>query len=160
MSLAIEAFVENVRHFCQWAESGTHDVTTVRQLLLALMQGVPYLVIPSGQKKGLEYSRRSHEGWQADLKRFSDFPFQYYREVFSPCDLDDEAPVTGDMHDDLADIYGDLWHGLQALDQGDGIYAVRYWRESYFQHWGHHASSAIYAIDEYYRRSQNDQPAA
>jgi hypothetical protein len=77
--------------------------------------------------------------------------------VFSPCDIEDDDPVTGDVHDDLADIYADLWHGLQALDRGDGVYAVRHWRESYFQHWGHHASSAIYAIDEYYRTSRNDE---
>jgi len=30
---------------------------------------------------------------------------------------------------------GELWHGLQALDRGDGIYAVIHWRDSYFQHW-------------------------
>jgi hypothetical protein len=160
MSLAIETFAENVRHFCQWAESRKHDVETPRQLLLALMQGIPYLVVPDAQEEESEYPERGHEGWQVDHKRFSDFPFQHYREVFSPCDLDDEAPVTGDVHDDFADIYGDLWHGLQALDRGDGVYAVRYWRESYFQHWGHHASSAIYAIDEYYRRTKNGEQDA
>jgi len=84
-------------------------------------------------------------------QRFADFPFQHTAR-FSPCDLDEEQPVIGDVHDDLADIYGELWHGLQALDRGDEIYAVRHWRESYFVHWGHHASAAIYAIDEYYRK--------
>ena len=73
--------------------------------------------------------------------------------------MDDEDPVTGDVHDDLSDIYAELWHGLQALDRGDGAYAVSYWRESYFQHWGHHASSAICAIDDHYRRSQNEEAA-
>lgn len=162
MSLAIETFTDNVRHFCKWTESGPHDVETARQLLLALMQGVPYLVVSDDERDDEpEYPRREHEGWQVDHKRFSDFPFQYYREVFSPCDLDEEPPVGGDVHDDLADIYGDLWHGLQALDRGDGIYAVSYWRESYFQHWGHHASSAIYAIDEYYRKTKiGEQDAA
>src|SRR5947207_1285155 len=116
MSLAVETFTENVRHFCRWAESDTHHVQTARQLLLALMQGIPHLVHSDIGAKQSDYPRRGHEGWQADHKRFSDFPFQYYREIFSPCDLDDETPVTGDVHDDLADIYGDLWHGLQALD--------------------------------------------
>ena len=152
MSLAIEAFTENARHFCRWAESSTHDPLTARQLLLALMQGIPYLTALHAYGKAPEYPSRSHDDWALDHKRFSDFPFQYYREVFSPCDLDEEPPVMGDVHDDLADIYGDLWHGLQALDRGDGVYAVNYWRESYFQHWGHHASSAIYAIDEHYRK--------
>jgi len=125
------------------------------------MQGIPYLVVAEdGREDEPDYPRRGHEGWPVDHKRFSDFPFQYYREVFSPCDLDEKPPVAGDVHDDLADIYGDLWHGLQALDRGDGIYAVSYWRESYFQHWGHHASSAIYAIDEYYRRKNIDEQDA
>ena len=155
MPLAIDAFTENVRHFCRWTEAGPHDIQTARQLLLALMQGVPSLVVSEDERADVpEFPRREHEGWRVDHKRFSDFPFQYYREVFSPCDLDEEPPVAGDVHDDLADIYGDLWHGLQALDHGDGIYAVSYWRESYFQHWGHHASSAIYAIDEYYRKTR------
>lgn len=34
---------------------------------------------------------------------------------------------------------------------------MSYWRESYFQHWGHHAASAIYSIDEYYRRAKIDE---
>jgi hypothetical protein len=121
------------------------------------MQGIPYLVVSEARVDSPDYARRDHEGWKADHQRFKDFPFQYYREMFSPCDLDDEDPVTGDIHDDLADIYGDLWHGLQALDRGDGVYAVKYWRESYFQHWGHHAASAVYVIDEYYRRIKNGE---
>ena len=158
MSIAIETFADNVRHFCQWTEDGPHDVQTARQLLLSLMQGVPYLIVPDKESdEEPEYPRREYQGWQTDHKRLSDFPFQYYREVFSPCDLDNEAPVVGDIHDDLADIYGDLWHGLQAFDGGNGIYAVSYWREPYFQHWGHHASSAIYAIDEFYRKTKTGE---
>ena len=68
--------------------------------------------------------------------------------------------MTGDIHDDFADIYGDLWHGLQAFDRGDGVYAVGHWRASYFQHWGHHASLAIYVIDEYYRKTKNGEQDA
>jgi hypothetical protein len=158
MSIAIEIFADNVRHFCQWSESGPHDLQTARQLLLALMQGIPYLIVADDERfDDPEYPRRGHEGWKEDHKRFADFPFQYYRKMFSPCDIEDEAPVGGDVHDDLADIYGDLWHGLQALDKGDGVYAVSHWRDSYFQHWGHHASSAIYAIDEYYRKTKNGE---
>lgn len=161
MYLAIETFAENVRHFCQWVESEPHDVQTARQLLLALMQGIPYLVVSDNQRDAEpEYPSRGHESWQVDIKRISDFAFQYYREVFSPCNVDDEPPVCGDVYDDLADIYGDLWHGLQAWDRGDGVYAVSYWRDSYFQHWGHHASSAIYAIDEYYRKTKNGEQDA
>ena len=66
--------------------------------------------------------------------------------------------MTSSVHDDLADIYGNIWHGLQALNAGDAAYAFEYWRDFYFYHWGAHASAAIYAIDEYYRKTQ--QPDA
>lgn len=158
MSLAIESFTDNVRRFCAWVEGSTHDVETARELLLALMQGIPYLV--SSEQRDEEtpdYPRRDFEGWEADHKRVADFPFQYYRQIFSPCDVDDEPPVIGDIRDDLADIYGDLWHGLQALDRGDVDYAANYWRELYFHHWGHHASAALYAIDEFYRKAAIDE---
>jgi hypothetical protein len=64
MSLAIEAFVENARGFCSWVESEKHDFTTVRQLLSALMQGVPYLVTQAGSGKEWEYPQRGNrEHW-------------------------------------------------------------------------------------------------
>src|SRR5579859_5134230 len=73
MSLAIDTFAENVRRFCQWTEAGPHDIETARQLLLALMQGVPYLVVGEDERGDEpEYPRRQHEGWQLDHKRFSD----------------------------------------------------------------------------------------
>ena len=156
MSLAIEAFIENVRRFCEWAESDQHDIQTARQLLLALMQGVPCLA--TSDTGASDYPRQCLEDWKATCSRFSDLPFRYYRQVFSPCELSAEAPVTADLCDDLADIYGDLWHGLQALNRGNGVYALTYWRESYLEHWGHHASGALYAIDEYYRMRLSRRP--
>lgn len=117
LSLAIETFAENARGFCSWAESQKHDLTTVRQLLLALIQGVPYLIV-QGVLEGGEYPRRGHERWKTDHKRFADFPFQHYRLVFSPCDIDDDPPVTGDVHDDFADVYADLVMALMRCATG------------------------------------------
>jgi hypothetical protein len=126
-------FETSVRRFCSWAESDHHDIATARELLLVLMQGIPELVMLNPKSdQDPNYPRRTHDQWKADHKRFSDFPFQYYREIFSPCQLDEEPPVTGDVCDDFADIYGDLWHGLQALYQSDTSYALHYWKESYF----------------------------
>ncbi len=152
MSLTVETFTKNARLFCQWAESDAHDVETARQLLPALIQGVLHLAPSTGKDAWADYPRRTYRDWQADQQRFSDFPFLHYREL-SPCDLNDKPPSIGDIRDDLADIYGDLWHGLQALDRGDGVYAAGYWRESYVQHWGHHASAAMYAMDEFCRKN-------
>ena len=86
-----------------------------------------------------------------DIRMFSDLPFQFYRVVFDPHNLDaTDEPVMGDLHDDLADIYGELWHGLQAYRGGDFDVALSLWVDSYFIHWGRHASSALAAIDTYY----------
>jgi hypothetical protein len=147
MSLAIEAFTDNARSYCEWVESDTHDVLTVRQLLLSLLQGTPYLIVSSSQSYGEEYQE---DDLEVDPKRFIDFPFQYYREIFNPLDFSKE-PVVGDISDDFADIYIELRHGLKALELGNGVYAIQHWRESYFIHWGEHATSALRAIDQYFR---------
>ena len=76
MSLAIETFADNVRQFCQWAESGPHDVQTMRQLLLALMQGIPYLLVSDDQSEKPAYPSRGHAEWQmdhADWKQYQEW---------------------------------------------------------------------------------------
>jgi len=119
------------------------------------MQGVPNLVTNGADDRGdVEFPRRGHAGWKEDVARIADLPLQYYRVVSNPLDVVDESTVVGDLCDDLADIYGDFWHGLQAYDAGATIYAVNYWRDSYRDHWGRHAVGAVSAIDAYFR--QND----
>lgn len=73
--------------------------------------------------------------------------------VFDPLVAASESTVVGDVGDDLADIYGELRHGLQAYDAGATIHAVNHWRESYCDHWGHHAVGVVTAIDAYTRRN-------
>lgn len=153
MSLAIEAFIENARTYCELIESDQHDVVAIRQTLLALMQGVPYLITNGDDERDdVEFPRRGHDAWTKDVARLADLPLQYYRTVFDPLDAADESTVVGDVYDDLADIYGELWHGLQAHDAGATIYAVNHWRDSYRGHWGHHAVGAVAAIDAYTRQ--------
>lgn len=152
MSDAIEAFVDNVNRFCDWAESDCHGLDTARHVLLALMQGVSSL--PTGgafPSIATEYECRGYEQWKDDFKRFADVPVSYYRTLLDPLNIDSEESGIGDVHNDLADIYGDLWHGLQAYNSGDIGYAVEYWRSSYDTHWGAHAAGAFSAIDAYYR---------
>ena len=61
----------------------------------------------------------------------------------------------GDLHDDFADIYGDLWHGLQAHRAGRTRDAIALWVDSYFYHWGYQRQLAFNAIDEFYRNAPN-----
>jgi hypothetical protein len=158
MSPGIEAFVDTVRAFCKWVESDKHDCLSARQFLLALMQGIPQLVLEdTPEADSPDYPRRGHEEWKSDFARLADLPLHRYRMVYSPCEIEDKETLTNDLRDDLADIYGDLWHGLAAWNLGDAAYAVQHWRESYFYHWGHHASASVYAIDEYYRKTRPDE---
>ena len=153
MSLAIEAFIENVRTYCELIESEKHDVVAIRQTLLALMQGVPYLITNGADDSGdVEFPRRGYDGWTKDVARLADLPLQYYRMVCDPLDITDESTVVGDLCDDLADIYGELWYGFQTHDAGATIHAVNHWRDSYRDHWVHHTVGAVFAIDAYTRK--------
>jgi len=157
MSLAAESFIETVERFCEWAEGDKHDFIEARQFLLALMLSIPYLQDFRYKGDGdIDAPSRGHEQWQADHKNFSDLPFQYYQVVFDPHDLDlTDDPVMGDLHDDFADILGDLWSGLELHRSDHQTEALSHWVDSYFYHWGHHASSALRVLDEFYRTKQN-----
>jgi hypothetical protein len=57
-----------------------------------------------------------------------------------------EAPVTGSLADDLADIYCDLWRGRELWAQGQFGAAVWEWRFRFESHWGVHVTGALRAI--------------
>jgi hypothetical protein len=160
MSLAAESFTENVIAFCQWAEGKNHSLIEARQHLLTLMHSIPHLESYRGAvETDQEHERRGHNGWKEDMERFSDLAFEYYRTVFDPHDFEDkEEVIMGNLRDDLADIYGDLFQGLSAYRKGFKKEAIGSWIESYFFHWGHHASQALWAIDQFYRNQQGSDP--
>ncbi len=162
MSQVAESFTENVISFCEWAEGDEHNFLEARQHLLTLMQSIPYLEsFRGGNESDADFARRKHEGWKEDLKRFADLPFDYYRSVFDPHDFaEKDEIVTGSLCDDLADIYGDLFEGREAYKKGFKKEAIAIWVDSYFYHWGHHASQALLAIDEYYRQNYGCEQGA
>jgi hypothetical protein len=152
----IEAFAAKARGYCLWVESSKHDLDSARRWLLELLLGVSCLNVGESEDEeededGPRYPHKSTEERAQISSGLADLPFQKYRLVFSPCELNKEDPVITTLEDSLKDIYCDLWHGLQAWDAGDKSYAVGYWFFFYRVHWGHHASSAIFAVDEYYR---------
>ena len=138
--------------FCEWVESEQHSLMEARQLLLDLMATIPSLQhFRDAGTSEADFPRRGFDGWERDYRTFSGLPFQCYQKIFDPHCLDSaDEPVLGDLYDDLADIYGDLWHGLQAYQSGDLEEAISLWVDSYFSLWGGHASYALRAIDTYY----------
>lgn len=134
MPHAAPQFAATVESFCQWAEGTRHGLTEARQFLISLMASIPDIAhLRYALSSEVEFPRRGHDSWQEDHRRFSDLPFQFYRVVFGAFDFEaTDEPVTGDLHDDFADIYGDLWHGPQAHRLGDTTDALALWVDSYF----------------------------
>ena len=158
MSLPIQQFDYVVESFCEWVEGEEHEIIDARQHLIALITIIPHLESfreSTDELKGSSFDELKPR--EETHKRFSDLPFQYYRSVFDPLNLGStEEIVTGDLHDDLADIYRDLRKGLELHRNGSGVRrALSFWVDSYFSHWGHHALSALSAIDAFYRHEPN-----
>jgi len=61
----------------------------------------------------------------------------------------EEMHMSGSLADDLTDIYFDLQHGLQLLDEAWPQQAAQAWQSSYRMHWGQHLVDAerhLYAL--------------
>jgi hypothetical protein len=88
--------------------------------------------------------RVSHEEYSQVVDRLkSQVGDAHYKLVFDPWDID-PAPLLGSIWDDLADIWADLRHGLDALNRGQRSNAVCEWRFSFHHHWGpNHATHLL-----------------
>ena len=71
---------------------------------------------------------------------------RFYREVFNPYADPGEAEVTGDIIDDLSDIYTDLHRGLGRWRSGAPGDALWEWRFNFQIHWAEHVTSALRAL--------------
>ena len=61
----------------------------------------------------------------------------------------EDMHMSGSLADDLTDIYFDLQHGLQLLDEAWPQQAAQAWQSSYRMHWGQHLVDAerhLYAL--------------
>ncbi len=149
MTPAVERFAELAKEYVRWAElphgDAQADVATCLNLLgriyaagteLPEVDGDNIQAVPEVPKKDVE--RAFH--------RFGSLPFQYYFELYQPVTEAPEDPVTGDLCEDLAEIYSDLRAGLEAYLAGSVGGAAFWWRNSFGFHWGRHATSALRAV--------------
>jgi len=66
-------------------------------------------------------------------------------EVFDPTKKDE--PLKRSLAEDIANIYGDLKHGLLLTAHGASTSEVlSHWRQAFSTHWGMHATGAMRAI--------------
>ncbi|HET9956088.1 MAG TPA: DUF5063 domain-containing protein [Polyangiaceae bacterium] len=71
---------------------------------------------------------------------------RFYREVYDPYAEPTEGECTGDLIDDLGDIYQDLRGGLVHWENGEPREALWAWRFNFQIHWAEHATSALRAL--------------
>ena len=148
----ITAFAQLALDYCKWAEAQAgppvkeHFLATnyVAKLYLAALE----LPITDAEDE-LDAPAVADDVYKKIYKRFGELPFQYYWEIFHPVVEKPEEPVTGDVCDDLADIYRDLKVGLIYWDKGQRQNAVFHWKTSFGFHWGRHATSALRALHCY-----------
>jgi hypothetical protein len=148
-----EGFQAAAEEFCAMArreESLTKsDLWCLRELLVRLIFHIPAVEsCPHGAD--FDGKRLDDEEYARAVKRFSGLPFNFYRVVFDPHDLEaNDEPVTGMLADDLADIYRDLAEGLDNARAGHIADACSDWSESYMSHWSRHAVNALASIEIY-----------
>ncbi len=152
MSAQVEHFARAAERFCSWAEaepSGTDAevLTALGHLsdLYQLVLGLPELFDEQEPPEVLQ------ESWERVYARFASMPFNYYSQCFDPQELD-STPVVADLADDLADVWRDLKRGLLLFHAGHTASACWEWRESFWQHWGQHATASLHALHSW--RSQ------
>jgi len=72
-------------------------------------------------------------------------PIDDFAEVFDPYAPDPTLHVSR-LSDDIAEIVGELAHGLQHYDDGRWLEALWWWQFSYLSAWGSEAGATLRAL--------------
>lgn len=144
----IQAFAQAATTFCDWCRSKPGDERSEARLALRNLSRL-YLLAQELREledaPDIDADRPNSAAWHMIFKRFGTMPFSYYQSIFDPHNIN-EAAATGDLADDLADIYRDLSEGVALYDAGHVDSAEWAWAFSFRKHWGRHAASAIHAL--------------
>ncbi|HMC16726.1 MAG TPA: DUF5063 domain-containing protein [Albitalea sp.] len=154
-SMIAQRFASEARRFIAWADgTASHDAMQAPVALrhvVALYSAA--LALPQPWSEGVSAVHTPGpalaERLNAVKLRAAAIPLQHYSEIFSPQLLPPEAPVVGDLADDLVGIYADVALGLALHDAGSAEDAIWQWGFNFQIHWGEHASSAIRALHCY-----------
>lgn len=139
------------------ASAPEEDLVAVCQLLADLVAAGCALGWSFGAPSSLEVDPSAIAKVKA---RASNLPLRYYSEIFNNLVVPAEEPVTGDLADDLADIYCDIVPGLALYRSGRHEEAADHWRFWFAQHWGEHATSALRAAWSFLARREGSTRSA
>lgn len=158
---AVERFLSVARRFEEWAAHGTDQGIEAAQNGLRLIAqlyatGLELPGFPEEVDLGFEESLVPEAERLQVLKHSARLPLQYYSEIFNPLPVPpDEEPVTGNLADDIADIFRDIVEGIRLFDRGQESEAVWKWAFGIHSHWGEHATSAMRALYWYVSNSED-----
>ncbi|MDF2192310.1 DUF5063 domain-containing protein [Paraflavitalea sp. CAU 1676] len=155
-SQPIKDFVATARAYCTFIETDQgHNprqfLRTVQKDLLMLYRfglDLPQIEAP-GEVDMSHTDDKIHLDRVLRLIR-DRVPVKSYWVTLTPLDFVNPTEIgTGDLVDDLGDIYLDLKRGLVLFDTSDTLareYAVWYFRFHYTHHWGQHCIDALQII--------------
>jgi len=144
----INEFADLVFEYCAWSENKKDKESDMFYLQVLLSKLYSWgIQLPECEIKDDNFSEEEPSIRHTEvIGFFKSVPYQYYSKVFSAETVPSEQPVTGDLIDDLADIYKDLKGGLWYFEKGETVEAVFHWRTTLGFHWARHIMGAMYAL--------------
>ena len=152
-------FLDAARGFCNFVETETSltktDFLLVIQNHLATLYStarqIPLIKIKYDKDVDSEISK---EAVNSIIEAIGDrVPFCYYRIVLNPFNMSNSVETgTGDLTDDLSNIYKDLKESLLIFDTDDIAakeHAVWKFRFEFDSHWSKHCIDGLSAIHHY-----------
>lgn len=141
----VARFAEVAERYCAWAENAPEvvewEVETAIRFLLELTARA--LDLPEVDVNDDEDTPGPDDvAWKSVYDRFRVLPAGLYATV-DPEDVGGDALFTGDVLDDLADVWRDVRTGLDAYRVGRTSEACWQWRFSFRSHWSAHATEAM-----------------
>ncbi|MGZ4012404.1 MAG: DUF5063 domain-containing protein [Flavisolibacter sp.] len=156
-------FLDTVREFCidietsGWENPDAFIVAIHRTLVRLYNYGLelPLVDLTKNYADTLELEEVILDTALENIK--SNTPFQYYWTILNPLEAEMPSNGTGDLIDDLFDIYKDLKFGMTYFDQIEGCREWGLWtlKMRFLHHWSDHCLSAISVIHEYLSNKNN-----
>lgn len=153
----IAPFLANVREYCSyieksdWNNSDLFISATYKNLvrLYNLALELPVIEFYKCYADTLEIQEKVLDNAFQNIK--NNIPFQYYWTELNPLDLNNSSTGTGDLIDDLFDIYKELTLAITYYDEVDGYQEFGLWlfHLTFSTHWGDHCIDAIHVIHKY-----------
>jgi Domain of unknown function (DUF5063) len=155
--IPLRLFAALARDFCAWCEDGA-DVER------SAVDAAKWLARLHAHALDLGNIVVNFEGDWPELpdedlacvrRNLTAFMGYYYRVVFDPDPTIDDAPVIGDVGDDLLDTYSDVKRGLMVYGADGNDEACWYWSYMHRIHWGQHVVGALTALNGAARKTED-----